>query len=182
MNLSPFACKLGGIILSSDVFTEEDWRLYFGVKEETLADWLLDGSIPSPSNLNMMVTFMERFSTANKQRLAEWYEMEKKRATSVSPHGARMLPTVYEYRKRLRFSELSNRLAKLDPKAQGELLLELYPEDKIFEYTRLFHKYADPQAQKLVEFREKYSGDLVLMERIAKIDAMFPACIPEVPK
>ncbi len=125
---SLFAMCLRAMLFDTNMFTETEWGQFFHVRPGKIADWCFDRDIPRPYNLSMLVLTIERSSDTLKAPLYDWQEMEQMRATKVSPFGARMLPTVHEYRSRLIFDDLNSQLAKLKPTEQAKLLLELYPE------------------------------------------------------
>ncbi len=125
--MSPFAEALKSLLDDSGVFDRKDWAYLCGVKQIKIDDWLADTSIPRPHDLNMIVITIERSSDMKKEPLEKFIEVTQRRATEVSPHGARMLPTVCEYMKRPAFNELSSQLAKLEPQEQAKLLLRIYP-------------------------------------------------------
>lgn len=131
--ISPFAETLRVWLDVSHIHSRKEWAAFFGVSQQTIDAWVMEQELPSPSQLNMLYTFIERCGLPEQQKksLIELFDIMAKTMPSVdaSPKfGKRMLPTVWEYMKRPLFSELSNKLAKLTPSEQEELLAEMYPE------------------------------------------------------
>lgn len=127
--MSEFANILKRVLEETELFTLAEWSQLLGVRLQKLESWLSDTEIPAAYNLNMMYITLENSSNIPEAPLVAFKEMINKRATLVSPHGARMLPTVYEYMKRPVFDELSSALAKLDHASQTKLLLARFPEE-----------------------------------------------------
>src|SRR6516225_2169041 len=53
--------------------------------------------------------------------------------------------------------------------------LEMNTDPLIVQYTKLLHKYRDPGAQPVWEFRQKHSGDQVFSRRAAMLDRLLVA-------
>jgi hypothetical protein len=127
--MSPFATALKSLLDDTNLFNRKEWGqvLFLNKGEEKIEQWLKDEDIPRAHSIHMLITVLEHSSDVPQEPVDKFMEMAQLRATDVSPHGARMLPTVKEYTYRLTFCELSNKLAKLDKEEQAKLLLELYP-------------------------------------------------------
>jgi hypothetical protein len=129
--MSLFAVSLKNIFDNSGFYDSiEDWKYYLGCDQRYKYDeWLMDKSLPRSSDLNMIWTIYECgiYNIPNPEPFKEFEKLLHVRATEISPLGAQMLPTVYEYMKRPTFCELSDILAKLTFAEQGKLLLEMYP-------------------------------------------------------
>lgn len=123
-----FVDALRSLLDDTDLFERKDWAKFLGVSEEKINTWLSEEDIPRPFCLSMIFLALKNSSDVKKEPLKRFSEMAKLRSTTVSKLGKRMLPSVTEYMDRPIFSELSNRLAKLKPEEQEQLLEELYPE------------------------------------------------------
>lgn len=108
------------------VFGWTGWSQVLGVTPSRIFEWLNDENIPSQYCLNMILSNFALTDNCPEKHL--WDEMAKRRATNVSPHGARMLPTVETYTKRPVFDPVRSALAKMSEIDQEKYLLELYPE------------------------------------------------------
>src|SRR5262245_7245575 len=125
---SPFAQALSALFFETNCFNRDQWVDFLGTTRAKIAEWLSDKSLPRPDQLWMAIQALKRTSDILVEPVEAFEVMAAKRATEVSPLGEQMLPTVQEYMSRIAFSELANRLAKLDPEDRVKLLKDLYPE------------------------------------------------------
>jgi hypothetical protein len=135
--MSPFAAALKNIFENSGFYDSVDeWKEYLGLKLHRLDqrhkydEWLADKRLPSPSNLYMTYLIFAPdsiYTVPHPEAFEDFKNLLHVRATEVSPLGARMLPTVWEYMSRPLFCDLSNKLAKLNEEERVKLLLEMYP-------------------------------------------------------
>jgi hypothetical protein len=128
-NKSAFALSLTELLDNTNLFDRREWSEVLGVTEPAISQWVGDKTIPRPDNLHMIVITLERSSGVNRAPLRSFKSMAQLKATEVSPHGKRMLPSVWEYMMRPAFSELSGKLAKLPIAEQERLLDEMFPND-----------------------------------------------------
>lgn len=120
---SQFATALAALLDQTNLFSRAEWAGVLGVSAPAISQWVGDKTIPRADNLHMIVITLERSTDVPEGPIAAFKEMARCPATKVSPHGKRMLPTVWEYMTRPAFSELSNKLAKL-PENEQEKILE----------------------------------------------------------
>ena len=124
---SLFSQSIRGLLDATDLYNRREWSTLLGVSEPAISQWLSDKTIPRADNLHMIVVTLEQSSRIPEMPVAEFRAMAHRPAIEVSPHGARMLPTVWEYMTRPASSELSSRLVKLAPTEQVRLLEAVYP-------------------------------------------------------
>jgi hypothetical protein len=118
---SEFARALTSLFDDTGLFTRKEWADLIGVSPSAVSQWLSDATVPRADHLYMIFDTLKG-SDVPQQPLDNFRRMAELPAITVSPHGKRMLPTVWAYMTRPAFDALSNQLAKLDTKEQEELL------------------------------------------------------------
>jgi hypothetical protein len=126
MSQNLFASVIKALLDDTNLFNRKEWAQFLGVSESAISQWVGNKTIPRPDLLYMMVDVLEQSTGITKGPLEAFKAMAHKPGTDVSPHGRRMLPTVWAYMTRPAFSELSSTLAKLSPEEQAKLLFEQY--------------------------------------------------------
>jgi hypothetical protein len=126
-NKSYFARTLIRLLDETRLFTRKEWGDLLGVSASAVSQWLSDATVPRPDHLYMVFDTLKG-SDVPEEPLDDFRQMAEKPATAVSPHGKRMLPTVWAYMTRPAFDTLSNRLAKLNVKEQEQLLEKLFDD------------------------------------------------------
>lgn len=129
-NMSQFAVILRKLLDDTNLFNRGGWAYLLGTSTSCIEEWVTDVSIPSPHHLSMLILALQSSSDIDVSILAEYYSIANVRATTISPHGALMLPTVDVYCKRPQFSELMTKLVRSTPEQRTAILLEMYPEPK----------------------------------------------------
>jgi hypothetical protein len=162
---SQFAIALIGLLDRTNLFERYEWAELLSVSEPAISQWVGDKTIPRPENLYMIVATIQQSSGVPEAPLAIFKTMAQRIATEVSPHGKRMLPTVWEYMMRPAFSELASRLAKLSPAEQEKLLEETYLKGKAASVV-----VADqpPKRQEIASARRKVIPVRHMQETIAE--------------
>lgn len=128
---SIFALAIKALLDETNLFNRREWAEFLGVSEPAISQWVGDKTIPRPDLLYMMVDVLEHSTDVPEAPLKAFQAMAQQAATEVSPHGKRMLPTVWAYMTRPAFSELSSTLAKLSPEEQAKLLFEKHKKGEL---------------------------------------------------
>jgi len=127
--MSIFADRLKTLLTvdnSCFAYTLKEWAYILHRPVERIEDWFNDKDIPSFYTLNLITIVFEHSSDMNVEALAQFKELFDMNPLDISPHGARMLPSLGEYIKRTIFSDESSILAKLNKDEQAEYLLNKY--------------------------------------------------------
>ena len=95
---SQFATALASLMDESDLFSRQEWADILGISDAAISQWLNDKTLPSPEFLRAIVSTVRR----NSNKLPHWIltefdKMASKSASEVSPFGARIGKSVYEY-------------------------------------------------------------------------------------
>ncbi len=97
MKKSLFANVLSQMLYTSHAIEYDSWQFFLGVTEDQIDDWLFDRDIPMPEHLRMIYEEIEFAKYANKEPLSEFFKICNLRPIDVSPHGLRMLPSIWQY-------------------------------------------------------------------------------------
>lgn len=125
---SPFALAIAKLLDETNLFNRREWAEFLGVSPPAISQWVGDKTIPRPDTLYMILDILQQSTDVPEGPIKSFKALAQRRATEVSPHGKRMLPSVWAYMMRPAFSELSSRLAKLSPADQERVLAEKFPQ------------------------------------------------------
>src|ERR1700691_2664080 len=89
---SAFAQALLDLFDGTGLFARKEWAELMGVSTSAISQWLSDSTIPRPDHLYMIFDTLKG-SDVPEEPVENFRRMAEKPATSVSPHGKRMLPT-----------------------------------------------------------------------------------------
>lgn len=124
---SRFAESLARLLDETNLFKRSQWAEFLSVTPAALSQWVNDVTIPKPDRLYMIFEVLRQSDGVPAEVLDAFRETAQARSTQVSPHGRRMLPTVWDYMMRPAFGDLANRLAKLPPVEQERVLADTFP-------------------------------------------------------
>jgi hypothetical protein len=130
---SLFALSISGLLDKTNLFNRREWGEFLGVSEPAISQWVGDKTIPRPDNLYMILDILQQSTDIPEAPLRSFKDMARRNAIEVSPHGKRMLPTVWEYMTRPAFSDLSSKLAKLSTEDQEKFLFEKFTKEDLTE-------------------------------------------------
>src|SRR3712207_1433798 len=100
---SIFAAVIKALLDETNLFNRREWAEFLGVTESAISQWVGDKTIPRPDLLYMIVDVLEQSTDIPEAPLESFKDMARRVATEVSPHGRRMLPTVWAYMTRPAF-------------------------------------------------------------------------------
>jgi hypothetical protein len=125
IGISPFALALKGLLDDTTRFIRADWAIFFGVKSSTLELWVTDQAIPRPDMLRMMLDLLQHSSGVPAGPLQAFDALKDRLATSISPLGVFMEPTLSEYLLRFKISDgFAVRLRELSAEQSRLVLVE----------------------------------------------------------
>jgi len=94
---SLFATSLGDLIDQTGIFSRSEWSTTLGVTSAAISQWINDKTVPRPRALRSLIDVVRRYRGPDNQHLTAFLAIADEPAGKVSPHGARLGPSVGRY-------------------------------------------------------------------------------------
>jgi hypothetical protein len=125
IGISPFAAALKGLLDDTMLCKRDDWAHFLRVQPSTLERWVTDQAVLRPDMLHMVLDLLKNSSGVPAGPLQEFDALKDRPATSISPLGVFMEPTLTQYLLRFRISDgFAVRLRELSAEQSTLVLVE----------------------------------------------------------